>query len=116
MSTHEFALALVDELNAIDDSVMATADPRGATPPCLLVVPPVVVWDGYCTGTATWSVYALAPGPANLDAWQALDGLLAIAAKVIPVERHTFVAYSLSPDAPLLPAYQIQFTRGVDVP
>jgi hypothetical protein len=116
VSTLERALELVEELNAVDDTVTATADPRAATPPCVLVVPPRVTWDGYCNGTALWSVYALAPGPANLDAWQVLDGLLVIVAKVCPVETHQFVSYSLAADAPLLPAYQIQFTQSVEVP
>jgi hypothetical protein len=116
VSTYDRALELVEELGAVDATVTATADPRAATPPCLLVVPPRVTWDGYCAGTALWSVYALAPGPANLDAWRALDDLLVIVAKVCPVESHQFVAYSLAPDAPLLPAYQVQFTQSVEVP
>jgi len=99
-----------------DPDVLATTDPRSATPPCVLVTPPRVVWDMNCAGTATWQFVALAPGVANFDAWVILDGLLATVAKVVPVESHYFVGYQLAMGQPQLPAYLIQFTQGVDVP
>jgi hypothetical protein len=60
-------------------------------------------------------VWLLAPGPANLDAWLVLDDMLTAAAGVLPIERVDFRSY-VSPDsAATLPAYQVQFTEGIDL-
>lgn len=109
-------LVIVEALDALDSEVLATADPRAATPPCLFVTPPQLRFDGMCYVTATWAIYAIAPGPANLDAWQVLDGLLALARKALPIEEQRFTYYSLAPDAPLVPAYRMTFTESLEVP
>jgi hypothetical protein len=117
MSSYDRATELVALLEAADPDLVATLDPRAATPPCVLVTPPAGTPAGtYCTHTVTWSLYALAPGTANADSWKELDRLLAIVNAALPVEQWLFVAYSLAPDAPLVPAYQIQFTEGIDAP
>lgn len=116
MSTAERGLELCEAIMGVDADVLATTDPRSATPPCVLVTPPRVTWDAMCSGTAQWQLVALAPGVANYDAWVVLDGLLAVVAKAVPVESHYFIGYSLAMGQPQLPAYLIQFTQGVDVP
>lgn len=115
MSTYQRGQQLAEAVNAVQAD-LATLDPRSATPPCVLVVPPVVNWDGNCYGSAQWQLYGIAPGPANADAWNELDRLLAIVAQALPIERSVFVAYRLTPDAPQMPAYQMTFTEGVDLP
>lgn len=110
-------LAGVDVVDALAGAgVDATCDPRSANPPCILVTPPRLNFDVGCGATAAWSIWALAPGPANPDAWVVLDELLAAArkAKIPPIEQSTFVNYRITPDAPPVPAYRIEFTQGVD--
>jgi hypothetical protein len=116
MSTAERGLELVALIEGSDPDIHATTDPRSATPPCVLVTPPSVAWDGMCSGTATWVLYALTVGPANFDAWTSLDKLLAVVAKELPVEAHRFVQYRLANDQPPCPAYRIEFTQGVETP
>jgi hypothetical protein len=99
----------------VAQGVDATADPRSATPPCLLVEYPNLRWDVGCGATGEWSVIALAPGTANLDAVDTLQPLLAAAAAVLPVERADKVQYLLSPDNPPHPAYRLTFTQAVDL-
>jgi hypothetical protein len=110
MTALDHAQTFADKLTAA--GVNATIDPRGATPPCVLIAPPVAVFDVGCGATGQWSLFALASGPANADAWRALDGMLAVASGLFPLERSEFVAYSLSPDNPPLPAYRMIFTEG----
>lgn len=112
MSSHDAAQIIADKLTAA--GVDVTTDPRGATPPCVLLAPPPLTFDLGCGATAAWSLWALAPGPANLDAWVALDDLLSAIRDAVPVERSDFRMYSIAADAPPLPAYQIQFTEGID--
>jgi hypothetical protein len=113
MSSHDAAQIIADKLTAA--GVDVTHDPRGATPPCVLIAPPALTFDLGCGATASWSVWALAPGPANLDAWVALDEMLSTVAGVLPVERCDFRMYSPAADASPLPAYQIQFTEGIEI-
>lgn len=112
------AMELAAKLEAAGgEDVHVTVDPRSATPPCLLLDPPDVRWDGNCSGTADWRLWALAPNPFNLDAWMELDRLLSVAFRVVPVERHYGRRwYSLSQDTQPVPAYLITFTEGVDNP
>lgn len=110
--SYQRGLAMAEDLAA--KGIAATVDPRSATPPCVLITPPAVTISGYCSGAADWQLYALAPATANADAWKALDELSAVVTAVLPVLRQEFVAYSLSPDSPPLPAYRFTFTEGVD--
>jgi hypothetical protein len=94
--------------------IAATIDPRSATPPCVLGVPPNKRWDLGCGYTAEWQWFALVPGPANGDAFKALDALADQVAAVLPnVARADFVSYSLSPDGSPLPAYRITLEEGI---
>lgn len=115
MSTYERALEICALIEAADPDTLATCDPRSATPPCVLVVPPIVEFAGYGSPVARWSLYAIAPNPANADSWKELERLLSIVADVVPIERAAFVSYLLSPDNPVLPAYQMTFTQGVNL-
>jgi len=111
MSALDHGQTIADKLNAA--GISATCDPRSATPPCVLVTPPVATFDVVCGhATGLWSLFALAPGPANADSWAALDAILLVASGAFPLERSEFVAYSLSPDNPPIPAYRMQFTEG----
>ena len=116
MSTYERALELVQAIEAEDADILATCDPRSATPPCVLIVPPTVDFNGYCSGVAQWQLFALASTTGNADVWKELERLLTIVARAVPVERAMYVSYVLSPDNPIYPAYQITFTQGVDLP
>lgn len=111
MSGYERGLELVDALTTA--GIVATIDPRSVTPPCVLGVPPGRTYDLSCGYTARWQWFVLAPGPGNADAFKVLDGLADDIAAVLPVETMDFVAYTLSPDQPAMPAYEIRFSEGV---
>lgn len=111
MSSYDRALELVAALELA--GITATADPRGATPPCVLVVPPDREFDIACGYSARWALWALAPGTANADAHKALDAIVDDVAEVLPLERATLASYALSVDAPPLPAYRLEFTEGI---
>jgi len=112
MSSYPRALELAEALTA--SGIRATVDPRGATPPCVLIVPPARTWDLACGYTASWELWALAPGTGNADAHKALDDLVDDVAKVLPLERADLQSYVLAADAPPLPAYRLTMTEGVD--
>jgi hypothetical protein len=111
VNTYDRALELAAKVAA--EGVPAVVDPRGATPPCVLVTPPNLRNDLSCGVTAEWLLVALVPGPGNADAWNALDGLVAAVAAVVDWARTDFVQYSLSPDNPPFPAYQIRFEEAI---
>lgn len=112
MSSYERSLEIVAALELA--GVRATADPRSATPPCVLVTPPDRQFDLACGYTARWNLYALAPGTANADAHKVLDALVDEVAQVLPLESADPASYVISPDAPALAAYRCQFTEGID--
>lgn len=113
MTTLEVGQAIADKLIAAE--IDATCDPRSATPPCVLVTPPQMTFDHLCGGTGLWSLFALSPTTANIDAWKVLDDLLSKVDSVFPIERADFVAYSLSPGNPPIPAFRIQITESFEV-
>lgn len=111
MSSYERSLAIVDALEAA--GIRATADPRSATPPVVLVTPPDRTYDIACGYSARWSLFALVPGLGNADAHKAMDAMVDDIAAVIPLETAEPASYILSPDAPALPAYRCQFTEAL---
>lgn len=113
MSSYEHALAIVTRLEAA--GITATCDPRGATPPCVLIAPPSATADLGCGVTGAWAAWALSPTTANLDAWKALDELVAAVYAVLPVEGWDFLPYRLSPDSPSVPAYRIRFVEAFNL-
>lgn len=111
--------AVVEAMQAVADKLIAngidaTIDPRSATPPCVLVEMPAMRWDVGCGVTGEWSVVALAPGIANLDAVEVLANLAAACGDALPIERGDRTQYLLSPDNPPLFAFRMTFTEGID--
>jgi hypothetical protein len=111
MSSYERALELVGKLEAA--GIVATADPRGATPPCVLVPPPRRTYDISCGYTATWQLWVLVPGTGNADAHKQLDEWCDAVVAVLPVERAELQQYVLSPDSPPLPAYRLDLEEAL---
>jgi hypothetical protein len=111
VSSYERALELAEKLTA--EGITATVDPRGATPPCVLITPPARTYDLACGYTATWDLWALVPGTANADAHKALDVLVDRVYAVLPIERADLQSYALAADAPPLPAYRLTMTEGI---
>lgn len=117
MSSYDDSLAMVGELSdalearAIEAS--ATNDPRSATPPCILITPPSVVFDYGCGGTASWELHVLTPGVPNADAWKLLDEIEAVVIELYPIERRDRESYQLSSDGPALFGYRLQMERAV---
>jgi len=112
VTSYDRALELVGKLTA--DGIVATVDPRAATPPCVLVTPPNRTYDIACGYSADFVLWALVPGAGNADAFKALDGLCDAVAAVLDVSRADLQSYVLSPDAPPLPAYRIELvTEGI---
>lgn len=111
MSSYERALELANELGSA--GITATIDPRSATPPCVLIVPPDRTYDVGCGYTARWSLWVLVPGTGNADAHKALDALVDDVADVLPIQTATLQSYVLSADAPAVPAYRLDYDEGV---
>ena len=103
MNDIQQATAWAEELTAA--GVDAYTDPRSATPPCVLIVPPSQTFDTDCSALCSWRVYSMAPGPGNVDAWEALAAVQPFIVDVLPVETRLYVAVSLSPDAAPYPAF-----------
>lgn len=85
--------SLADELT--DRGVRATADPRNANVPCVLVTPPARTYDLATGWTATWTLVALAPGPANADAALCLDDLVDQVAQLLPLVTVSYRGYPI---------------------
>jgi hypothetical protein len=116
MGTYDAALDLVAKLEVeLPPDATATADPRSVTPPCVLVAHTRLDYRNFCGGDVTWEVVALAPGPFNADAWQALDDLEAAVRRALRPESYRVVAYRLALDSPPLPAYLFTITGGIDL-
>jgi hypothetical protein len=107
------ASAWADALTAA--GVDAYTDPRGATPPCVLIVPPSQTFDTDCAALCEWRVYSLAPGPGNVDAWAALAAVQPFIVDLLPVITRLYVAVSLSPDNPPFPAFCYLFNGSVEI-
>jgi hypothetical protein len=102
---------LTEDLRAA--GIRATMDVRNLNLPTLLVVPPVWVADLMCGGTASFVIYALTRGPANLDAWKSLDTLLAEVSKVVDEVREVRPT-SYDPEGNGgLPALEITFDHSL---
>jgi hypothetical protein len=114
MSAYERGLELVGKLEAA--GLRATVDPRGATPPCILVTPPGRLYDLSCGYTASWQLIVLAPATANADAFKLLDDLMDQIIGVVEVRNADFISYALSADNPPHPAYRITFEEGISWP
>jgi hypothetical protein len=116
VSVYAAALEMVGKLEAeLPPDATATADPRSAAPPCVLVTHTALTFANLCGADVAWEVVALAPGPFNADAWQALDVLASAVRRALTVEAYRVVAYRLALDNPPLPAYLFTFTGGVDL-
>lgn len=85
--------SLADEL--VDRGIRATADPRNANVPCVLVTPPARTYDLAEGWSATWQLVALAPGPANADAALVLDELVDAVAELLPLTTVTYRGYPI---------------------
>jgi hypothetical protein len=90
VNTYARALELAAKIAA--EGVPAVVDPRGATPPCVLVTPPNLRNDLSCGVTAEWQLFALVPGPGNADTWKALEVLTAAVFAVLDWARPDFVS------------------------
>lgn len=109
-SSYDRSLELVAELVAA--GVNATADPRSATPPCVLVTPPRRTYDLGCGYSAEWNLWALVPNPGNADAHKALAAMVDELAAVLPITTADPGSYALGVGEPF-PAYQCQFTEAL---
>lgn len=94
--------------------VDAYTDPRSATPPCVLIVPPGQTFDTDCSALNDWRVYALAPGLGNLDAWSQLAAMQPTIVDLLPVRSRIYVGVSLDPTSPIFPAFMYQFEGSTD--
>ena len=102
----EKAAELIDAVKAV--GVNATMDPRKFQAPGVLITPPDLERVVACPDPfAAWTVWLLAPAPADLDAvkwlldhltdvWNAVGGFTA-----------EFSSVTLDPDGSPLPGYQI---------
>jgi hypothetical protein len=110
---YEAALTMVGALN--DAGIMATNDPRGANPPCVLIPPPISdLQRGMCGQYCSFDIYVLAPGPSNLDAFRMLEHLSYWVRQVLPNITAQYPSqYNLSADSPPVPAYRLPIELGV---
>lgn len=103
----------VDALRAA--GIRATMDPRNLNLPAVLVVPPAIVLDVSCGGTARFTAYAVSRAPGNADAWKSVDGLLEQVAAVVDVEEVRPTQYTTD-DTGALPALEIVWTSALSWP
>jgi hypothetical protein len=94
--------------------IPATADPRSATPPVVLVPPPRRKNDTNCGYTAVWELIPLVPGPGNADSDVALSTMVDALEDLLPVTDSDPGSYVLSPDNPPFPCYRVHFLGGID--
>lgn len=113
MSSLTRAHQLRDQLVA--DGVRAVTSARSVVPPCVLITPPLRTYDMACGYTATWQLYAIAPGGGDEGSWQALDALVDDVAELLPIETANATAWRSAADAAeSMPAYLLTFTETVD--
>lgn len=104
MSTYARGAELAAALTA--GGVRATADPRSAHPPCVLVTPPVRRYELSVGYSVEWRLVCLAPAPGTADSWAALDELVDAVAELVDVELAEPGSYTLpSAEGASLPAY-----------
>lgn len=110
---YEAALAIVAKLKAA--GIFATSDPRSATPPCVLVPPPISdLTVGMCGQYCSFDVYVLAPGTGNADSFRLLEWLSYWVRKALPEVTAQYPSqYNLSADSPSIPAYRLPIEIGV---
>jgi hypothetical protein len=84
---------LVETLRA--GGVRVTMDSRNLNLPTVLVVPPVFVGDSNLGGLATFTLYLVTRGPANLDAWKSLDLLLDQVVSLVDVREIRPTSYDV---------------------
>ena len=113
MNDLETATAWADKLT--EAGLDTYTDPRSATPPCVLIVPPAQTFDTDCSALCSWRVYSMAPGPGNVDAWDVLAKAQPVIVDLLPVETRLWVAVSLTPDNPPFPAFCYLFEGSVDL-
>lgn len=106
------AVEIVGLLDAA--GVRATADPRSAQPPCVLVTPPARDYTLGCGYSADWRLMALVPGPGSADAWAALDALVDDVVDALDVERAEPTAYTLAAGGDPLPAYVLTIREAIE--
>lgn len=110
---YEAATELVAKLSAA--GIFATSDPRSATPPCVLVPPPISdLQTGMCGQYCSFDIYVLAPATANADSFRLLEWLSYWVRKALPNVTAQYPSqYNLSADSPPLPAYRLPLELGV---
>lgn len=111
MGTLARATEIAADLEAL--GVRAVLDPALANPPCILIMPPNLLWDQMCAVTAAWQLVALAPAAQTADrtSWALLDGLVDNAAKAVDCRNAQLVAYALN--GKQYPSYLITFEESV---
>lgn len=109
------SLALARELAAslTASGVRTVTDPRSVVTPCVLLTPPLRVYDLSCGYTATWQAYCLAAGGGGEASWQALDELADRLADLHDVETVTPTAWRPDEGSPAVPAYLVTFTSSI---
>lgn len=113
MDTYGRGEAMVQGLEAL--GTRAYLDPSIATPPCVLIVPPNLVFDLQCDAvTAEWQLVALAAAASTADrtTWQALQLMVQNVSMVADVRGADLVSYILNGRA--YPAYLLTFSEGVN--
>jgi len=110
---YEAAQQLVSLLVA--EGIFATCDPRSATPPCVLIPPPISsLQRGMCSQWCSFDVYVLASGTANADAFRQLEHLAYWVRQILPNVTDIYPSqYNLSADSPPLPAYRLPLEIGI---
>jgi hypothetical protein len=97
---------MIDALDAV--GIRATMDPRKVQAPCALITPPDLERKVGCADPwAAWTVWLLAPAPADLDAVKWLLDHVTDAFDAVGGFTAEFSSVTLNPDADPLPGYQI---------
>lgn len=91
---------ILDDLVAQAEAagIRATWDARNVNPPCVLFVPPSVVLNLNCGGSASFEAICIASGPGNSDAWKASTALAASLVEHVVPQAETLTPGSYGVD------------------
>lgn len=100
--------AILEELG-----LRVAIDPRNMNPPCVVITPPEVTFAGLGSWGLDWTFQCVVPPPGTLDAWAALDNLVAAVLTVAPLATARPRTSYTTGDGTPLPTYEVEFTEFV---
>ncbi len=112
------ATEIVNLLKTTGQKATSDVSKMGGLIPGFLVIPIpkyAFLTDLEGGSSLTWTVYAIAKSPGNLEAAKSLEGLVVAAAGVLDFETAEPASYQLPSASDPYPAYRIDFSEDMEV-